>query len=452
MLTTDTVVAISSAAGPARRGIIRLSGPHAWKLALGLVRNISEPRPNHWFDFWLIDPPLPVGLIFFRAPKSFTGQDVAELHLPGSVPLLNMVLAALISAGARQALPGEFSTRAFLNSKMDLSQAEGIAAVIAARSAHQLRAATSLREGSLHRWTSRHVEELADLLALVEAGIDFSDEPGISFISPELLRSRLDCLIADVEKLRSSAVNWESLSTTPAVVLLGRPNVGKSSLLNKLSGQNRAIVSPQAGTTRDQLSVTLTSDDLSVRLIDAPGIEEAENQLSQLMNQTRRNVLLTADAILVILDHTDTSETISKVLDEAADINVWKLVVRNKSDLPGGLQSLPQEIDLPFLQVSALTGENLDALFANILDLAHRDAPVAHECATLNRRHLQSLSDAHEALQRARNAVQSADADQFPELLASDLRAALDALGEISGVVSSDDILGRIFGSFCIGK
>ncbi|HMD55830.1 MAG TPA: hypothetical protein VKJ65_14885, partial [Phycisphaerae bacterium] len=171
-----------------------------------------------------------------------------------------------------------------------------------------------------------------------------------------------------------------------------------------------------------------------------------------LMNQTRRNVLLTADAILVILDHTDTSETISKVLDEAADINVWKLVVRNKSDLPGGLQSLPQEIDLPFLQVSALTGENLDALFANILDLAHRDAPVAHECATLNRRHLQSLSDAHEALQRARNAVQSADADQFPELLASDLRAALDALGEISGVVSSDDILGRIFGSFCIGK
>ncbi|HTV48845.1 MAG TPA: tRNA uridine-5-carboxymethylaminomethyl(34) synthesis GTPase MnmE [Phycisphaerae bacterium] len=452
MSTTDTIVAISSAASPAYRGIIRLSGPDSWKLAFKLVHKVSDPQPNHWFNVQLADPPVPVGLIFFRAPKSFTGQDIVELHLPGSVPLLNMILKALISAGARQALPGEFSSRAFLNSKMDLSEAEGIAAVIAARSAHQLRAATSLREGSLHRWTARHVEELADLLALVEAGIDFSDEPGVSFISPEILRSRLDSISADVQKLRSSAVNWESLPTTPAVVLLGRPNVGKSSLLNSLSKQNRAIVSPQAGTTRDQLSVTLTSDALSIRLIDAPGIEAGASQLSELMNQTRRNVLLTADVILIVLDKTDTSQTLRDVLDEVADINAWKLVVRNKIDLPDGLRALPPEIDLPFLSVSALTGENLDELFAKIKELAHRDAPVAHECATLNRRHLQALSDAHQALNRAREAAESAGIDQFPELLASDLRAALDAMGEISGEVSSDDILGRIFGSFCIGK
>jgi tRNA modification GTPase len=452
MITNDTIVAISSAIGPAQRGIIRLSGPDSWKLTLKMVRGITDPRPYHWFDVWLIDPYLPAGLILFRAPRSYTGQDMAELHLPGSVPLLNMIVGELIRAGARQAQAGEFSARAFLNSKMDLSEAEGIAATIGARNAHQLRAAASLREGSLHRWTSKHADELADLLALVEAGIDFSDEPGITFISSEDLRLRLSACIADIEKLQNSAVHWESLQTSPTVVMLGRPNVGKSSLLNKLSGRNRAIVSSYAGTTRDQLSVTLDRGDLTVRLYDAPGVENTRSELSDLMNQTRKNILLTADVVLIVLDQSDTPETLRELLHEIADINAWKLVVRNKYDLPGGLRAQPPGMDLPFVNASALTGENLESLFAHAVELAHRDVPVAEECATLNHRHLAALSDTHEALCRALDAAQSAQADQFPELLASDLRAALNALGEISGAISSDDVLGRIFGSFCIGK
>ena len=450
MQTDDTIVAISSPGGSALRGIIRLSGPRSWAIATHILRPVAELRPFCWLDAWLDEPALPVGLMLFQAPRSFTGQAIAELHIPGSPALLAMTMDKLLDNGARQAEGGEFSARAFLHGKLDLTEAEGIAATISARSDHQLRAAASLRHGSLHRWVQQQADQLADILALVEAGIDFSDEPGVNFIALDQLRQRLDEVSRAMQSLEARAVSWEALAAMPTVVLLGRPNVGKSSLLNALSGQQRAIVSPVAGTTRDALSVELSQASRSIRLIDAAGVETDLTPMAELMNDSRRQTLLRADVILLVVDPADTDGSLKALLKEVQDIHVWKIVVRNKSELIGGLRSAPPTISLPWINVSAKTGDSLPTLRALLFEYAHRQPPVAEDCLTLNSRHQMLLRQARAALQRAGEIL--ASSAQFPELLAADLRGALDDLGAISGTISSDDVLGRIFSSFCIGK
>ena len=450
MQTDDTIVAISSPGGSAARGIIRLSGPLSWAIATSLLRPVAKPQPFCWIDAWLDEPALPVGLMLFQAPRSFTGQDIAELHIPGSPALLALIMDKLLAKAARQAEGGEYSARAFLHGKLDLTEAEGIAATISARTNHQLRAAASLRQGSLHRWVQQQADTLADILALVEAGIDFSDEPGVSFIALDQLQQRLYALSQSMQALETRSVSWEALAAMPTVVLLGRPNVGKSSLLNALSGQERAIVSPVAGTTRDAISVELSDASRSVRLVDAAGVETNTTSMAELMNDARRQTLLRADVILLVVDHTDTQGSIEALMAEIQDIHVWKIIVRNKSDLSGGLRSAPPTISLPWINVAAKTGDSLSALRELVFDLAHRQAPVAEDCLTLNSRHQLLLRQARSALERAEKIL--ASSGQFPELLAADLRAALDDLGAISGTISSDDVLGRIFSSFCIGK
>lgn len=450
MHTNDTIAAISSPAGPAGRGIIRLSGPMSWAIAQSVLRPLSAIRPYCWMDAWLLEIALPAGLMSFKAPRSFTGQDIAELHIPGAPALLNLMLEKLLTNGARQAEAGEFSARAFLNGKLDLTEAEGIAATISARSGHQLRAAASLRHGRLHQWVKQQADDLADILALIEAGIDFSDEPGVSFIALDQLQQRLSSVSSAMQSLELRAVSWEALAAMPTVVLLGRPNVGKSSLLNALSGQNRAIVSPVAGTTRDALSIELSDASRSVRLVDAAGVEDQNTAIANLMNDARRQTLLRADVILLVIDDADTPEMLHALLGEVQDANVWKIIVRNKSDLSAGLHAAPAALLLPWINVAAKTGQCLPALRELIFDYAHRHAPVAEDCLTLNGRHQQLLRQAQLAMRRAEDLLKASG--QFPELLAADLRLALNDLGSISGTISSDEILGRIFGSFCIGK
>ncbi|MGC8624016.1 MAG: tRNA modification GTPase [Phycisphaerae bacterium] len=442
-------MAISSPAGPAQRGIIRLSGPQSWAGALRILKPLIITHAYRWMNAWLTDPPLPAGLILFRAPRSFTGQDMAELHVPGAPALLSMTLEKLLANGARRAEAGEFSARAFLHGKFNLTEVEGIAATISARGRHQLRAAASLRHGRLHQLVQQHADHLADLLALVEAGIDFSDEPDVSFITVAELRERLDTVISAIRALQMRAVSWEALSAQPIVVFLGRANVGKSSLLNSLSGQDRAIVSSTAGTTRDALAVELCDNSRVVRLMDAAGVEDHRTGLAGLMNEARQQLLLRADVILLTIDQEDTPESLAQLLVPVQSVNAWKIIVRNKADLPGGMRATASH-NLPWLNVSAKTGDNLAALRTAIFDYAHRQAPLGDDCLTLNARHQQLIQQAGAALQRAGNTL--ASAPQFPELLAADLRAALDALGAISGAISSDDVLGRIFGGFCIGK
>ncbi len=446
----DTIVAISSPLGPAQRGIIRLSGPKSWAMALHILEPVLQTCVYQWINVRLKALPLPAGLILFRTPHSFTGQDMAELHIPGAPALLTLMLENLLEGGARGAEAGEFSARAFLHGKFDLTEVEGIAATISAKGGHQLRAAASLRHGRLHQWVQQYADQLADLLALVEAGIDFSDETAVSFINRDELRARLDTVITAIQTLQTRAVCWEALSALPGVVFLGRPNVGKSSLLNALSGQERAIVSSIAGTTRDVLAVELRDHSRVVRLMDVAGVEERHTGLSGLMNDIRQQLLLRTDVILLTIDQEDTPESLQQLFASVTDINVWKIIVRNKADIPGGLRAAIATINRPWINVAAKTGDNLAALRTIIFDYAHRQAPLGDECLTLNARHQQLIQQADAALQRASATL--ATAPQFPELLAADLRSALNDLGAISGVISSDDVLGRIFAGFCIGK
>ncbi len=310
MHTDDTIVAISSPPGSGLRGIVRITGPDAWKFAADLLESppdlaamrASAPRS---FNGVLHDPPLPVLILLFAGPKSFTGQDVAELHLPGSVALLHLIVNKLMEDGARQAEPGEFSARAFFNGKIDLTQAEGIAATINAANQRQLRAAAALRSGSVHKLATELADSVANLLALVEAGIDFSDEPGVSFISADVLSDKLEQLAERVEDIQESATRADRADPLPLVVLVGRPNVGKSSLINALTGSQRAIVSDVAGTTRDAISAVMQTSRGDVRLVDLPGEELPVDELRTKMMAARDAAILEADLLLHVVDQRD---------------------------------------------------------------------------------------------------------------------------------------------------
>jgi len=489
MHTNDTIVAISSPAGTGWRGIVRLSGPEAWPLAAGLLEptldsatlRLAVPQCQ---TVMLVNPPVPALLVLFAAPKSFTGQDVAELHVPGAVPLLQQLVERLLRAGARQAGPGEFSARAFFNGKMDLTQAEGIAATIAARNHVELRAATALREGHLHEQIASLSNAVANLLALIEAGIDFSDEPGVSFVTAEATGVRLRQLGQSLHDTLVHATRVDRLATLPTVVLIGPPNVGKSSLINALTQQDRAIVSPVAGTTRDMLAATLHTESGDVRLLDVPGEEIPTGEVAARMMDARRLALLEADLVVRVIDHTQDPRAAAAGW---ADLPAAMLVVQNKADLlapnrvlperepsrdregatnrrlnaarslPYGRGSeMPQNMATPaepWYQVSAKTGQNIPQLRAVIAQLVARRDTVGAGRMVLNQRHRLILQDVTTALwQAAQHTQDKTTFERSLDLLAADLRHALDLLGQISGTISPDEVLGRVFSTFCVGK
>ncbi len=308
---------------------------------------------------------------------------------------------------------------------------------------------------ALHRWIAETTHELADILALVEAGIDFSDEPGVTFIAPVAVHERLGRISQRIAELHYHAVRWERLNVMPTVVLIGRPNVGKSSLINALTGQGRAIVSPVAGTTRDRLAATMPTPDGPIQLLDVAGAEPPTDDLGKQMQASRHTALRDADLVLQIVDAQDTKETIMELCVELYGLGLPDPhIVRNKCDLP----SVPGADETGFIRVSARTGEGLPHLRALIRANLTRQTPLkAEHSLTLNERHRTLLWESHAALTVAIQHVADDNAVPFaqiarPELLAADLRHALDLLGEISGAISPDDVLGRIFSSFCIGK
>ncbi len=450
MMITDTIAAISSPPGPAARGIIRLSGPDSWPLAMRMFEPLSAtPPPRRWIPVILKPSRIPAGALFFRGPASFTGQDVVEIHIPGAVPLLRRILAALIAAGARSAGPGEFSSRAYINGKCDLTEAEGIAAAIAATNAIQLRAAQSLRDGRLHQWTLRQTGALADLLALVEAGIDFSDEPGVSFISAADLQGGIRGIQSQIQQLETSAVNWQSTAALPTALLIGPANAGKSSLINQLSRQDRAIVSHHAGTTRDPIAAVMHTSRGQIRLMDSAGLEDSDHDMYRAMDQLRRQVINQADVLVLVLDPPHISLAAEDLLAKAgASAGMAWLLVYNKSDLLPATSGVPERR----MRVSALTGEGIAELREKIAAQCFAAAPMAAEYITLNQRHRAALDAASQHLARAAAAIGGDHLESAIELVAGDMRSALDELGGICGIVSNDEILGRIFGRFCIGK
>ena len=493
--TDQTIVAIGSPPGQGAVGIVRLSGPEALRIAAAMfapesgdgLEGIEEHR--RVYGEVLIDDGLGVpGQVYvFRGPRSFTTQDTVELHAPGNPVLLGMLVERAVALGARPAQPGEFTARAMLLGRISRTQAEAVAAVIHAETDSQLAAAEELLDGWLGERARAIQGDLADLLSLVTADIDFSEEP-VEFIAPEALRDRLDDLIGQLDSLLACSVATERLETAPRVLLAGAPNVGKSSLMNRLSGVDRAICSPLSGTTRDVLTAPLELPDAEAILIDAAGLAGPVGLLEAQAAERTRRMVARAEVVCWIVDLSapDTWSGAPEVdggrVQPGADEHGATqsgprgpgaprptkrpdrlLLVANKIDLldpaarAAAIESLTAQWGHRPLGVSALTGAGCDALREAIARHLTGEAVGAvgpgRRIVALSAAHRASLRSAKTSLAAAREMLADVGTTlDCAELLAVDLRDAADHLGELAGDVVTEDLLERIFSRFCIGK
>ena len=472
MNSGDTIVALGSAVGPAARIIVRASGPDAGSLATGLTAH--EPQQGgvavqSHLSFNRLTAP--AWVYWSRAPRSYTGEDLVEFHLPGSVVLAKMLLAELIARGARPAEAGEFTARAYFNRRIDLTGAEGIAATIAAGTEQELAAARQLMAGELSRRLAPAMELLADTLALVEVGIDFTEED-VTFLSTGDLSERVHRVDGMLATLLTESARFERLAHEPRIVLVGRPNAGKSTLLNALADQQRAVVSPVAGTTRDVLSASVALRRGIVQVSDAAGIDESApaddpGGIDAQMRERALRAAESADVLVLVDDVTDARPLLR--LSREPDLMVFSKIdlsldgrFPREGEAPVRLSSpksaepkLTRETRLggslarpgAHVCLSAVTGAGMPELLAHLDRLAFGNASGTAALA-LNLRHVRAITEARDALARARG-----QADQIgPEVTAVELREALDHLGGVLGRVTPDDLLGRIFSGFCIGK
>ena len=443
MLTdADTIVAAATPPGSGGVGIVRISGDRAEQIARCMLGSLPEPRTATYRDFRNAEGArVDAGLaLYFPAPASFTGESVLELHGHGGPFVVSLVVDAAISLGARQALPGEFSRRAFLNDKLDLVQAEAIADLIGSGTAQAARAALRSLSGTFSKAVDALAEQLIRLRMHVEAAIDFPEEE-IDFLSDERLLERVDECERAFDALMSSARQGRVLRDGYQVVIVGKPNAGKSSLLNLLSGQDAAIVTEVAGTTRDILREQIDIDGLAVELVDTAGLRNDPDRIEKEGIRRARKALENADAVLWIQDASDHGH---EEIDEDLPEEVPVTIVRNKIDLV----EEPAGADAGTVSLSAKTGEGLEHLRRRIRELAGYENQ-GEGAFTARRRHLIALRAARQHFKAGRDALQRSRAG---ELFAEELRLSQHALGEITGAVSSDDLLGRIFSEFCIGK
>ena len=441
MTTGDTITAISSAVAPAGRSIVRMSGPRSHEIARRMSGLANLPLASALrIALTFSNLHCPAWLYAFRAPHSYTGEDSIEFHLPGSVVLAKMLLDELHRKGVRAAEPGEFTARAFFNGKIGLTEAEGVAATIAAGNEAELTAARQLLAGELARRLLPITESLAQTLALIEVGIDFSEED-VTFLANEEVTERIADADSALDDLLNQSARFEQLTHEPRIVFAGRPNAGKSSLINALTRQSRAIVSEVAGTTRDVLSAPLDLPRGRVLLADVAGLEitsrvdDSQGHLDRSMQEHARVAIESADHVILIRDCTDARPPLELPRKAA-------LTVLTKIDLRVEAPDVH-----PGLRVSSITGEGLDDLIAAMDRLVFGNSQIGTTLA-LNRRHLLAIDTAREGLKRA--AARAIEGS--PELVAMDLRDVLDALGSIVGQVTPEDVLGRVFSAFCIGK
>lgn len=441
----DTIVAIATAAGAGGIGVLRISGARAQAIAAGLGVAALVPRQARYARFLdAVGETLDDGIaLWFAAPGSFTGEDVLELQGHGSPVTLRRLLARCIELGARQARPGEFSERAFLNGKLDLVQAEAIADLIAAGDERAARAARRSLDGVFSQRVEALVERLTRLRIHIEAAIDFVDEP-IDTLGGAQLRDGLAQTATELERLRRDADRGRKLRDGLHAVLVGPPNAGKSSLLNALAGSERAIVTDVAGTTRDTLRETVRIDGIELTLVDTAGLREGGDAIEREGMRRARAELGSADLALIVLDARDPEVGRLAVADAIAAVP-RRLWIHNKADLL--LEASPARDEA--VLVSATTGAGLDALHTRLRKLAEGDAGDAGASEFSARaRHV-------DAIERGQQHLVMAIAElhyERLELAAEELRLAHDALGEITGRISADELLGRIFSSFCIGK
>ncbi|MEO5714847.1 MAG: tRNA uridine-5-carboxymethylaminomethyl(34) synthesis GTPase MnmE [Luteolibacter sp.] len=442
-----TIAAIATAPGVGAVSLVRISGPAAIAvadLATGGKASTVMPRTTRYCELTdagghVIDDGL---MTVFRSPNSYTGEDSVEFTGHGGILVTREVLGRFLACGATSAGPGEFTQRAFLNGKLDLTQAEGVMDLISAQTRLSLRAARSQLEGTLGRRTTEARDQLLETLAHLEAWIDFPEED----IDPQtgvLLRGRISAVLAVVDSLLATADQGRILREGVRTVIFGEPNVGKSSLLNRLLGFERAIVSDIAGTTRDTIEETINLSGIPLRLVDTAGVREASDRIEAEGIQRTVRQIEAADLLLEIAD-----ANLPRPTDGVLPATEAKhLLVLNKTDLG----EHPSWSGVEAIRLSCNNGEGFEALSDAIRDALHfSEADWGEHAVAINARHQASLALARTGLLAALVLLDDKNSDA--ELAAIDLREALDALGEIPGRVDTEDLLGVIFSSFCIGK
>ena len=446
MRPRDTIAAIATAPAAGGIGIVRLSGADAAAIARAIAAIEPQPRHAHYAALRdargeLIDRGL---VLWFPGPHSFTGEDVVELQIHGAPVVLARLLARCVELGARPARAGEFSERAFLNGKIDLAQAEAIADLIAAQSEAQARAALRSLQGEFSTRVNALLKALIDARLHVEAAIDFPEEE-IDFLADGQILAKLDAIASSLAALLRDAERGQRLRDGLHAVIVGAPNAGKSSLLNALAGADRAIVTDIAGTTRDLLREAVNIDGIEITLVDTAGLRESPDAIESEGIRRARGELARADLAILVVAPEDEARIDALRAEVPAGAAV--LVVHNKSDLADRSGAAGSR-DADHVHVSAKTGAGLDALRAAI----RRHAGLgdgAEGSFSARARHVAALHRVREALSNARARLVH---DRAGELVAEELRLAQHALSEITGEFSSDDLLGVIFSSFCIGK
>lgn len=451
----DTIAALASASGPAARGIIRISGPDTISIAAGtlqLSREELHPRQARVYEkeIQIGGIAIPATLMLWPTERSFTGEILAELHLPGSPPLLNEVLTQIWSTGARPAEPGEFTQRAFLAGRIDLTQAEAVLGVIDAGNTHQLTTALQQLAGGISGPIQEIRETLLLHLADLEAGLDFVEED-IEFVQRPAFIERLESAHRFLTRLLTSASSRMESSVAPRVVLAGLPNSGKSTLFNHLSGVDAALVSDQAGTTRDYLRRFVDLGALTIELVDVAGWEDARNEIEQAAGTQREGQLQRADLVVwcQAIDMIDEERGLDEQLfEKCQELSNSLIKVSTKVDL-NVESTIVSTRSSDGIMISALTGSGISELTAQIvarLQDSNSDCELTGATAA---RCQESLRNAATATERALSMAQSGAGD---ELIAMELREILEHLGRVVGQVYTDDILDRIFSRFCIGK
>ena len=450
--TPDTIAAIATAPGRAGVGVIRVSGPAVRAIADAVLGRLPPPRRASLHAFLDADGvAIDEGIaLFFPAPRSYTGEDVLELHGHGGPVVLDALLRRLLGLGARLAAPGEFTQRAFLNDKLDLAQAEAIADLIDSGSAQAARAALRSLQGEFSTRVHELAERALELRMWIEAAIDFPEEE-IDFLADRALGARMADLRQRFDALAEGARQGALLRDGLTLVIAGRPNAGKSSLLNRLAGHEAAIVTPIPGTTRDVLRERITLDGLPLHVLDTAGLRPAADAVEAEGIRRARAEIARADRVLFVVDSADPVARASVAADLAAlPVGVPRTLVFSQIDRSGEPARVVEAAgdDDARVYLSAATGAGLDALREH-LKACVGFHPPAEGAMSARTRHLDALRRARAQVEAAAQLLEGRHAG---ELVAEELRGAHRALGEITGEVSSDDLLGRIFTSFCIGK
>ena len=446
MAEPDLIAAVATAPGLGAIGVVRISGSSLRELLVPLLGREPAPRRGVLMDFLdsqgqAIDQGL---VIYFPAPHSYTGEHVLELQGHGGPAVLQRLLKRCVELGARLAEPGEFTQRAFLNGKLDLAQAESVADLIEARSEAAARSALRSLKGAFSQEIHSLVADVTTLRMLVEACIDFPEE-GIEQLEAASARPRLKALLDRVQAVESAARQGSLLREGARVALIGRPNVGKSSLLNRLAGEDVAIVTHIPGTTRDVIRQELVLDGVPIYILDTAGLREARDPIERLGIDRTREVIRSADLALVVVDVREGLTVDDETVLGELPSGLEKIIVLNKIDLSGGSAGASESPRGCEVRVSALSGEGVDMLRSEILRAV--GWRTGEEGVFLARaRHLEALRAA------ALHFVRAGERYGEFELFAEELRLAQEALGEITGEVTADDLLGQIFARFCIGK